>query len=63
MSRKRHTEVVRTKKFAVEVCNEDRKDFIVVRLFSDHGMVHHHFKPKEALLLAHGILKASTMPR
>ena len=53
--------IIKTKKFAVEVCYEKRGDFIIVRLWSGSGKqkVHHHLKPKEAAQLAHAILTAS----
>lgn len=56
----RHKTLVKTKKFAVEVCTAKRDDFIVVRLWSGtgHTTVHHHLQPKEAMRLAHGILRA-----
>lgn len=56
-----HKRVIKTKKFAVEVCEEDRKDFVVVRLWSGSGksMVHHHLKPREAAQFAHAILTAT----
>lgn len=56
-----HKRIIKTKKFEVEVCNEDRKDFVVVRLWSGSTStsVHHHLKPREAAQLAHAILTAS----
>ncbi len=60
MSRSRHKTLVRTKKFVVEICKQNRQDFIVVRLLSWTGgaSVHHHLHPKEAMRFAHGILRA-----
>jgi len=56
---------VKTKKFAVELCNQEREDYIVIRLWSGsgHKMVHHHLRPNEAMRLAHGILSAIENPR
>lgn len=56
-----HKRLIKTKKFAVEVCEEKRSDFVVVRLWSGSGKssVHHHLKPQEAERLAHAILLAT----
>jgi hypothetical protein len=56
-----HRRIIKTKKYAVEVCKEDRQDFVVIRLWSGSGKstVHHHLKPREAAQLAHGLLTAS----
>jgi len=59
-----HKSLLKTKKFAVEVCEQKRPDFVVVRLWSGSGkqMVHHHLKPREAKRLAHALLLAAVLP-